>query len=124
MLGTPWQRGGRTRAVGYDCLGIVVDWIKAAGLPIIDPCSTDPQEVMRSDFRANFLPVGLESADFGDVVRFKVGDEFHLGILLFDGLLQATQRNGVHVARLPHGIECKFYRHKAIAAMVEVAAQC
>lgn len=97
FVGVPWVEFGRDGA-GLDCLGLVVLFHAKRGIVVPDVVSRDPREVLGSNLASAFVKVAQYKC--GDVVKFGVASNpDHLGIALKTGVLNATKRHGVVVAK-------------------------
>lgn len=125
-LGTPWATGGRDRATGLDCWGLLLAvYAEQFGLAL--PPHTEACAEVRSTAEGLFATEAASGAwravaepAEGDAVAVGRGETFyHVGIYLFDGepLLLHTQRGaGAHITRIAdlrgRGINnFAFYRH-------------
>lgn len=106
-LGTPYVHGGSLRGIGVDCVHLVEEVLRGAGLlPAVD-CGAYPRDwfVHRDDER---LLAGVrERCDpvegewqAGDILLFRFGRcQAHAGVYLGDGkMIHCTREDGVTIS--------------------------
>jgi cell wall-associated NlpC family hydrolase len=116
MLGWPYKELGRGPD-GIDCLGVVLRfYAETMGIPLPDPVSHDPSEVINSVFHDEWNAVEIDGPRDGDVARFTKDGREHLGIVLGRAVLHASRRGGVIVTPIARLRPTGYHRHRSFGA--------
>jgi cell wall-associated NlpC family hydrolase len=119
LLGTPFVRHGRSKE-GIDCLGIVLEMYRRAGIDLPDPVDTLPEEAL-SDHGVISDAMGEWEDVVGgyrelDVIVFRDSTgKIHVGVLVsLAKMIHATENNGVIVSPLRYKQQSiqKVYRYR------------
>lgn len=110
-IGLPYGEGA-AGPCSFHCAGLVSWWFNQFGFNVPNPAGQTEDEILVEKGIA-FSFYRVKEPDFGDVAKIVVpGQASHLGIILFDGILQSTREFGVTV--IGHGRQPvqKLFRHK------------
>lgn len=119
LLGTPFLRHGRSKE-GIDCLGIVLEMYRRAGIDVPDPLEHMPGDPLNEDIFADITQGSWREVVGGyrelDVIVFRDSQgRLHVGVLVtLSKMLHATENNGVVVSPIRYrqqSIE-KVYRYE------------
>lgn len=84
-IGTPFHHQGRLKAVGVDCIGLVVGVAKALGIPHADRTDygrTPNPAMMRAALAEQLETIAFKDVLPGDILWFRVAsDPQHIGIV-------------------------------------------
>jgi cell wall-associated NlpC family hydrolase len=89
LIGIRWVRDGRTREEGMDCLGVILEAFRRAGLALPDPKHTGRIE----DFTDIFEEVAEPNTLF-DIINLR-GSINHLLVVIREGLALSSREGGV-----------------------------
>lgn len=121
LVGTPYALRGRIPGVGLDCLGLVVLAHREAGLTLHEtPGYRREPRMDAASLRAflrHFRRLRREDARPGDVLRWNLGPQAHLGVLATDDhgesvAVQADDGALDRVAAFPVAPGARVYRHR------------
>lgn len=105
LLAIPYKLGGRDRE-GMDCLGIVLEGLRALGMPAEDPGDrlakrfAEGWREFRDGVPADWKREHLADTRAGDLLLIeRRGVEDHCALDLGDGYLLVADRTGSHLVR-------------------------